>query len=536
MNALTCVLGAGVLALALGAAGLSASCGSSTKGHGGTANGSAGSSGHGTGSAASVTWVMGADAGTFVNSGYACEGCANFPPVGSADCATSELPAPSLAYPPDGVLLPPNMNVLEVQFIPNSDATLFEVDFTNQNTQVAIETPCVAVPDVRGGPSRGCGLTLPQAAWNDIANHNREAQPLKVTVRATKQGLTCAKISRNSANIAFAKEDLAGGIYYWQSATYGGVGGKAGGIHRHDFGSLDPNTATSSAAAEVGGGLAAAQPDLASDDPTMLFVVPKAGSSSSAGDHHFMSGALYTSSFDAATGAFGAPSALLTPQGNQNFYYPSFSPDRAFVIFNAAPDGDSFYNRKARIQVIPYPNAGATPTDLPALNSAPGAADPDKLSNSWPKWSPFVQSYRGHRLLWVTFSSNRDYGLHLVNHGFDNCYPPESPDYDQAQPLSKQGISYENCAQPQIWMAAVIVDQDGVPTGVDRSFPAFWLPFQDVTSPNHTAQWVEEVVAQLPPDGGSCVPLQGTCDGDGATCCADSVCCFGTCLSDCTVK
>jgi len=71
-------------------------------------------------------------------------------------------------------------------------------------------------------------------------------------------------------------------------------------------------------------------------------------------------------------------------------------------------------------------------------------------------------------LLWVTFSSNRDYGLHLVNQGFDNCYPPESPDYDQPQPLSKQGVTYENCAQPQIWMAAVIVDNDGALVGVDR--------------------------------------------------------------------
>ena len=74
------------------------------------------------------------------------------------------------------------------------------------------------------------------------------------------------------------------------------------------------------------------------------------------------------------------------------------------MIFNAAPDGDSFYNRKARVQLLPYPNASSTPIDLPALNSAPaGAGDPEKLTNSWPKWSPFVQSYRGHKLLWVTF-------------------------------------------------------------------------------------------------------------------------------------
>ncbi len=40
-----------------------------------------------------------------------------------------------------------------------------------------------------------------------------------------------------------------------------------------------------------------------------------------------------------------------------------------------------------------------------------------------------MQTYKGHKILWVTFSSNRDYGLHLVNQGagFKRCYPTESP-------------------------------------------------------------------------------------------------------------
>ena len=46
--------------------------------------------------------------------------------------------------------------------------------------------------------------------------------------------------SAQSVNISFAKEDLAGGIYYWQSATYGGVAGTTGGIYSHDFGTFDP--------------------------------------------------------------------------------------------------------------------------------------------------------------------------------------------------------------------------------------------------------------------------------------------------------
>src|SRR5439155_4597175 len=37
------------------------------------------------------------------------------------------------------------------------------------------------------------------------------------------------------------------------------------------------------------------------------------------------------------------------------------------------------------------------------------------------------------------------------------------------------------------------------PPRADRSFAAFWLPFQDVNTHNHTAQWVETVPAPLPP-------------------------------------
>jgi hypothetical protein len=521
------------------------------------------------------------------------------------------------------------MNVLEVQFVPPAGATLFEVDFTNSITSVKVETQCNPITPVRGGPSPGCGVTLPQGAWDDIANTNRDGDPVKVTVRATDAGMSCVASSTANISINFAKEDIQGGIYYWQSAVYGGIGGKTGGIYSHDFGSLDPtptpfytsggtgtcvgchflsrdgariSLATDDPDADdefgdvkthvmdvasrsvIGGknmspgfqtfthdhakmiastwkgqmnkafavfngdgttvlatdtlpmSMAATQPDLSRDDATLVYVVPQAGTISSAGDHHFMGGSLYTSTFDASTNALGAPALLLGATGTSNYYYPAIAPDGSFVVFNDAPDGDSFYNRKARVKLLHLPaQANAQPIDLPALNVADG------LSNSWPRFSPFVQTYKGHKILWVTFSSNRDYGLHLVNQGFDNCYPPESPSYDQPQPLSKQGVGYENCAQPQIWMAAVIIDPDPSLDSKDRSFPAFWLPFQDVNSHNHSAQWVEHLVGNPPPppdggtdggDGGTCHEQGGTCGGS-AFCCADVICCQGTCQYTC---
>ena len=59
----------------------------------------------------------------------------HFPSGGAPICDAKVLGPPTIAYPLDGILLPPNMNVLEVQFVPPAGATLFEVDFSNSITE-----------------------------------------------------------------------------------------------------------------------------------------------------------------------------------------------------------------------------------------------------------------------------------------------------------------------------------------------------------------------------------------------------------------
>src|SRR5205807_1067968 len=105
-------------------------------------------------------------------------------------------------------------------------------------------------------------------------------------------------------------------------------------------------------------------------------------------------------------------------QGENN-YYPSFSPDvpPSFVVFNRAiPTNsntdlsqDAFNNPYAKVWLMSL-KTGAQPVEAHQLDGD-GA-----LTNSWPRWSPFVQTYHGQRLLWVTFSSTRDYGLRVRNH------------------------------------------------------------------------------------------------------------------------
>jgi hypothetical protein len=101
--------------------------------------------------------------------------------------------------------------------------------------------------------------------------------------------------------------------------------------------------------------------------------------------------------------------------------------------------------------------------------NGPGVADgaTTLLTNSFPKWNPFVfkATSSGGRVAWVTFSSTRKYGLRS---------PPGNGTL--------------------LWMAAVDLD---APAGTDPSFVAFALPFQDITTSNHIAQWTTEVVGPI---------------------------------------
>jgi hypothetical protein len=54
------------------------------------------------------------------------------------------------------------------------------------------------------------------------------------------------------------------------------------------------------------------------------------------------------------------------------------------------------------------------------------------------------------------------------------------------------GVRLVNQARPQIWMSPFFPDQAQM--SVDPSGAPFRLPFQDITSDNHIAQWTEKVV------------------------------------------
>jgi hypothetical protein len=94
----------------------------------------------------------------------------------------------------------------------------------------------------------------------------------------------------------------------------------------------------------------------------------------------------------------------------------------------------------------------------------------------------------------------------------------------------------------------VAIDPDQIQQGKDGSFAAFALPFQDLTTSNHIAQWAARVVPPSPgPDGGTmctgpgdqlgcdgsvpvggdggmCIQAGDTCDPNASQCCSGNFC------------
>src|SRR5262249_29635195 len=148
------------------------------------------------------------------------------------------------------------------------------------------------------------------------------------------------------------------------------------------------------------GGARGTQPDWSPSGSNIVFVRPSLfiamnGSTSSTvgDDNHFTGGSPYTMSFDTGAKTFGTPAALRDSAGEKT-YYPGFPPDNNFVIFNRVPgpgtalSQDAFSNPIARVMMMKA-TAGSPPIDLPALN------DSGPLTNSWPRFAPVVQMYKG---------------------------------------------------------------------------------------------------------------------------------------------
>jgi hypothetical protein len=463
--------------------------------------------------------------------------------TGTADAAR----APELVYPNSGVMLPPNIGSLEVHYRPGSPKnTLFQLTWSSNVASVVTYLRC---PSPTNG---GCIFQLDPVGYAYLVDSNGGGEPVKLTVRGGDDAATGFGASA-TISVSFAEAPVRGGLYYWTTTgdtaimrfDFGAVGskpevflspggdnlGKCVGCHAlsrdgtkmvaslggqndgrivylndlskgKDFalkGDTDNHIQFASfnpagdRFVSMYGDTAAPErnklyfhdgatgkripeetmllpfepdhPDWSPDGK--LIAIDHVGIHQTS-QHPLKSGIELMA---AAQKGFDMPKTLIPAKDGLNRYNPSFSPDSAFLLYSEStcPGGDNMNgdcdgdaDPTAKTWAV-LAKVGSTPVRLD-LAGKPGVADGanTNLSDTFPRFSPFQQSQGKGRLFWATISSRRKLGLR--------------------DPGGRQ----------LLWMFAVFPDK--VLAGQDGSSPGFFLPFQDLTTSNHIAQWTQMIV------------------------------------------
>jgi hypothetical protein len=133
--------------------------------------------------------------------------------------------APTIAYPFDGTLLPPNLPPMEIQFAPKAGTDLFDVAISAAAIDLHIVTPCNAI-------GAGCGLLADANTWTGVTATLGGGAPASLVVRGA--GAAAGKVGSSAAvALQLAGEALQGGLYYFNTRA---VAPDKPGIYRYDFG------------------------------------------------------------------------------------------------------------------------------------------------------------------------------------------------------------------------------------------------------------------------------------------------------------
>jgi hypothetical protein len=195
---------------------------------------------------------------------------------------------------------------------------------------------------------------------------------------------------------------------------------------------------------------------------------------------------IYSVPFNNKMGGAAAPVSGASDSSAQE-YYPSFSEDDKFIAFDRSTQMGSngmYYNPYGEVYVVPA--GGGTATRLNANDpvSCLSSKSPG-VYNSWPKWSPDVESCPdGNTYYWIVFSSARlNLPFQVSNFKMGSADGPTS----------------------QLYMTAVTVDGNGNVT----TYPALYIWNQPTTSlsdspapgkpqSNHTPVWETIAIPRHP--------------------------------------
>lgn len=302
---------------------------------------------------------------------------------------------------------------------------------------------------------------------HDMSKPGQPAEQFYTTAQTDGRCVACHVLSRDGSKMAItfdggdgaatlvdvASKTTQASTRGWNFGTFSADGAKFLAVQSGALAVLDSTTQAQLATMTASGYIS--HPDLSADGTRLVYVQKD----SNASDWSFNGGKIMSRTFDATTNTFG-PEQMLVADTSNNFY-PSYSPDGQWVLFNRAPSGSSYNNPNASLWVVKA-DGSLPPVELIGANGTLG------LTNSWGRWAPFAQTMgvNSEPMYWVTVSSTRDFGVRLTN-----------------------------LKRPQLWMTPFFPDRASAQT--DPSAAAFRLPFQNIDGNNHIAQWTEQIVAPL---------------------------------------
>jgi hypothetical protein len=441
--------------------------------------------------------------------------------------------APAIAYPAEGILVPPNLGEFDVHWQDATGNNLFEVALKNQYVDLRIYK----------STSGASFTTYTPLEWYALASPRNQ---LTLTVAGLNTASPAVKGTSAVQHVDVTNEIVQGGMYYWTTQPTQGVyrydmstpnvppssffmpgqqptscigchglskdgtkmaltldsGDGRGTIFNvgdqtvlvpynsnpqyWNFATFNPDASklvtvyhgAMSLRSSAGGAVIASVPSssgLLATHPEMSPDGAQLANVETTQDYYdfqVFDGSIVTRPFDDATNSFGAIKTLVPNVSGASNYYPSWSPDSQWILFTRTT-GNSYSDTSAQIWVVKA-DGTLPPVQLSLANSTGGS-----LTNSWARWAPFQQSFGASNepAFYLTFSTTRPFGVRQTG-------------------------------GTQIWMSPFFPGRAAA--GQDPSGPAFHMPFQLVTTANHIAQWTQAIVIGRKADGSPLTQAEAT--------------------------